>query len=115
MKILLNDFDSKRIETLNITIQNNAVVLDILADFLNTSEKSVTKAMTEEISEGYEMPFATAYTMLLASACGLEIYENQVHKALFNDYFMPAVKELQPQDRNQAWSCCAALKKFRKV
>jgi len=98
MKILLNDFDSKRIETLNITIQNNAVVLDVLADFLNTKEKLITKAMTEEISNGYDMPFATAYTMLLASACGLEIYENQVHKALFNDYFMPAVKELQPQD-----------------
>lgn len=98
MKISLNEFDSKRIENLNVTFQNNAIVLEVLADFLNSRETSVTKAMTEEISSCYDMPFETAFAMLLASSCGLEIYENQVHKLLFNDYFLPAVKELDAKD-----------------
>ena len=98
MKISLNEFDSKRIENLNVTFQNNAIVLEVLADFLNSRENSVTKAMTEEISSCYDMPFETAFAMLLASSCGLEIYENQVHKLLFNDYFLPAVKELDAKD-----------------
>ncbi|MBQ3657761.1 MAG: hypothetical protein II956_13115 [Bacteroidales bacterium] len=98
MKILLDEFDSKRVETLNVTIENNAAVLEILADFLNTKEKSITTEMLNEIALEYDMPFATAFSMLLASSCGLEIYENQLHKELFNDYFLPSVKEFQAKD-----------------
>jgi len=98
MKIILNDFDSKRIETLATIFQNNNAVREVLADFLNNNEKFITEEMLKEITEEYDMQPSMAFAMLLASTCGLEIHDNQLHKQIFNDYFLPSIKELSTKD-----------------
>ncbi|MBQ5404902.1 MAG: hypothetical protein IIU11_11140 [Bacteroidales bacterium] len=98
MKISLNEFDSKRLENLNVRFQNNGAAFEVVADFVNRNERFITPEMLNQIVEEYQMQPSLAYAMLLASACGLEIYDNQAHKEFFNDYFSPSVRELNVKD-----------------
>ncbi len=97
MKIILSDFDAKRIEQLNVTMQNNAAIFEVMADYINNNEQFITQQMLQPFVTEYDMPSQTAYSMLLASACGLEIAEKESHKILYENYFVPAVKLLNPQ------------------
>jgi len=96
MQILLNNFDARRVEQINVTMQTNGAVAEILDSFLQHSNRLVTADSIKELVDEYEMEPRLAYAMLIASACVLDIYHNQVHKELFNDYFAQAVREIEP-------------------
>ncbi|MBR4266389.1 MAG: hypothetical protein IKQ46_10070 [Bacteroidales bacterium] len=101
MIISLNNFDSKRVEQLDDIMKNNGAIFDVLADYVNNNEKFITKEMLMQIVNDYEMNPSMAFAMLISSACGMEIYSNPIHKELFHNYFVPAIKELNPSDYNQ--------------
>lgn len=98
MKIILSDFDAKRIEQLNVTMQRNGAIFEAIANFVSNNEKLVTPEMLQQFVDEYEMEPALAYAMLVASACGLSIYDNPTHKEVFNDYFVPAIRKLDSSD-----------------
>ena len=98
MVINLEDFDAKRIEQLNVTMQTNCDVWQLMAQFVNDTPQFVTLEMLNQITDEYGMQPEMAFAMLFASACGFDTAENQLHKEIFADYFVPSVHCLNPDD-----------------
>ncbi len=98
MVINLEDFDAKRIEQLNVTMQTNCDVWQLMAQFVNETPQFVTLEMLNQITDEYGMQPEMAFAMLFASACGLDTSENQLHKEIFADYFVPSVHCLNTDD-----------------
>ena len=97
MKIILDNFDSKRIEQLYVTMQNNADVFEALADYVNNNEKFITSKMMQPFINEYDMLPQTAFAIYLSAACGLDTSENENHKKIYEDYFIPAVNCINPK------------------
>ena len=98
MQIKLDQLDSKRIEQLHDTMEINRVVAHLLNDFVANHSTYVTLPALNQLREEYGMSSEMAFAMLMSSACGLDTAQNQIHKLLFNDYFLPSVKCLSPKD-----------------
>lgn len=98
MKILLDDFDSKRLERLNATIETNSAMADALLSFVNVNPRYVTIKQINEFVEEYEMLPELAYAMIVSTAMGLDIHKNNIHNELFQDYLEPGFHCLNPKD-----------------
>ncbi len=98
MQIKLDQLDSKRIEQLHDTMEINRVVAQLLNDFVANHSTYVTLPALNQLREEYGMSSEMAFSMLMSAACGLDTAQNQIHKQLFNDYFLPSVKCLSPKD-----------------
>lgn len=98
MIIKLDEFDKRRLEILNDTMLNNGEAMDLLANYVTKNERLIRPDMLQKIVGGYDMEPALAYSMLVASACGMEINENDAHKQFFDDYFVRCFKRLDVND-----------------
>ncbi|NCA68011.1 MAG: hypothetical protein EOM87_08110 [Clostridia bacterium] len=72
--------------------QYNACIVQTASVFLNLSPAAITTDMINELSESCGITKGHAYAEYLASFCGLETSGKD--KALFRDYFVPMIKEL---------------------
>ncbi|MBQ4406088.1 MAG: hypothetical protein II852_03665 [Bacteroidales bacterium] len=98
MIIKLDEFDKKRLEILNDTMLNNGEAMDLLANYVTKNERLIRPDMLQKIVGGYDMEPSLAYAMLVASACGMEINENDAHKQFFDDYIVRSIKKLDAND-----------------
>ena len=98
MIVRLDEFDKKRLEILNETMLINGEAMELLADYVTKNERLIRPDMLQKIVGGYDMEPALAYSMLVASACGMEINENDAHKQLFDDYIVRCFKRLDVSD-----------------
>ncbi|MBR2202357.1 MAG: hypothetical protein IJ894_16760 [Bacteroidales bacterium] len=98
MIIKLDEFDKKRLEILNDTMLNNGEAMDLLANYVTKNERLIRPDMLQRIVGGYDMEPSLAYAMLVASACGMEINENDAHKQFFDDYIVRSIKRLDVND-----------------
>ena len=98
MIVRLDEFDKKRLEILNDTMLNNGEAMDLLANYVTKNERLIRPDMLQRIVGGYDMEPALAYSMLVASACGMEINENDAHKQFFDDYIVRSIKRLDVGD-----------------
>ncbi|MCQ2251392.1 MAG: hypothetical protein MJZ66_09815 [Bacteroidales bacterium] len=98
MKILLDEFDSRRMERLASTIETNSAMAEALSLYVNTNPKYVTIKQIQEFVDEYEMPAEMAYSMILSTALGFDIHKNNVHQELYQDYILPAINPLRKED-----------------
>jgi len=98
MIVRLDEFDKKRLEILNETMLINGEAMELLADYVTKNERLIRPDMLQKIVGGYDMEPALAYSMLVASACGMDINENDAHKQLFDDYIVRCFKRLDVSD-----------------
>ncbi len=98
MIIKLDTFDTRRLEILNKTMQDNGAVFSVLADYVNNNEKFVTPEMLSQIVGEYEMEPSMAYSMLVATACGMDIHKDDTDKRIYNDYFLQTFRKLDATD-----------------
>ena len=94
MIIKLDEFDKRRLEILNDTMLNNGEAMDLLANYVTKNERLIRPDMLQRIVGGYDMEPALAYSMLVASACGMEINENDVHHEICDAYYVRFVQSL---------------------
>lgn len=98
MKIILDEFDSRRMERLNATIETNSAMADALLSFVETNPKYVTMKQIQEFVDEYEMLPELAYAMIISTAMGLDIHKNNAHQELFQDYIEPSIRCQNPDD-----------------
>ncbi|MCR5455473.1 MAG: hypothetical protein K6F33_10850 [Bacteroidales bacterium] len=97
MIIKLDEFDTRRLEILNETMLDNGAAMDLLANYVTKNERLIRPDMLQKIVGGYDMEPSLAYAMLVASACGMEINENDAHKQIFDDYFVRCFRRLNTE------------------
>lgn len=98
MKIILDKFDSARVEQLAAVLATNSRVIDALSDFVNNFSTFISPDMLNEITQNCNMPPAEAYAILAASACGLQTDVNQDDNSIYNNYFKPGFICCNPAD-----------------
>ncbi len=98
MKIILDEFDARRMERLNATIQTNSAIAEALQSFVEVNPKYVTISQIQEFVDEYEMLPELAYAMILSTALGFDIHKNNVHQELFHDYIEPSFSQLMAKD-----------------
>lgn len=72
----------------------NSRIFKIMSIYLNLAPDYINKSMVDEITGGGDFGIEFAYASLLASACGLNVYDDPADKKFFRDYVIPMVKQL---------------------
>ena len=80
------------------TMQENDLIVRILADYINEHPRFLTKEMVDELSRDCNVDTDTAFRILFCAACGLDTSENAFHKHLERQYFIPALRKLSPKE-----------------
>ena len=74
-------------------------VLALLSRYLNLTPDAIrAEQMYSILGEENPKTEERVFAILLASFCGLDIYKNREDKELFRQYFLPAVKRLDPEE-----------------
>lgn len=76
----------------------NQELLERLSLFLNFDSRTITKAMIEELTINYQLPVHQAYSLLLAGLLQMDIEENPLDKALFQDYFPYMIQKMNKEE-----------------
>lgn len=72
----------------------NSRIFKIMSIYLNLAPDFIDENMINEITGGGDFGIEYAFASLVASACGLNVYDDPVDKKFFRDYVLPMVKRL---------------------
>jgi hypothetical protein len=86
--------DKEKVRILTEIRQRNNDFSWMICDYLNNNPCLITKELMESINSDSNLSEEILYFALLAGFCGLDIENNEQDKQLANDYFRPAVKQL---------------------
>lgn len=83
---------------MTLQIKNdNRRILSGLSEYLNRTPDFITGEIVTELTDEYSLSAEEAYSLLLASAIGLHMYENDADLALYSRYFPHMVRKLDPE------------------
>jgi hypothetical protein len=90
----LNPDYAEKVRKLSEIRQRNNEVGWMLCDYLNNNPCFITKELMDSAGNGGALSEETTFFALLTGACGLDIENDERDKQLANDYFRPAVKQM---------------------
>ena len=97
MRITLNDRDRCRFASLRERQELNAAVLELYSRYLNQAPCAVTADEVRELSRDCGVDHPTAWRMLFAACCGLEVERYPLHRQVMEQYLTPSVRRLDAQ------------------
>lgn len=76
----------------------NHEMLERVSLFLNHDPKAITAPMVEELTVNYHLPAVKAYRLLLAGMLQMDIEDNPLDKALYQNYFDKMIQKMDKSD-----------------
>jgi len=78
--------------------QDNLCVFKLMSLFLNLQPDAVSLSDARQIANDYNIDETYAFAQLLASYCCLDITDDQYHKMLFRQYFVPMLHAMKADE-----------------
>ena len=76
------------------TMEQNDVVTQALAQYLNNTPRLLTADMVESFAKECELTIDESFRILFCAACGLDTAENRTHRILEREYFVRGLHAL---------------------
>ena len=81
---------------LDDVMRDNDIVVRVLSEYINEHPRFIDGAMVEDLAHECHVSNHEAFCTLLCAACGLDTVDNPAHRALERQYFIPALRRLDP-------------------
>ena len=81
---------------LDDVMRDNDIVVRVLSEYINEHPRFIDGAMVEDLAHECHVSNHEAFCTLLCAACGLDTVDNPAHRALERQYFIPALRCLDP-------------------
>ena len=97
MKIELKGTEETRFAKLRERQRLNAAVLELYSRYLHQAPRAIEADEVCELSAACGVDPETAWRMLFAACCGLNVEENSLHRRVMEEYLVPSIRRLDAQ------------------